>query len=148
MAKEKRNKESHGNLFWKGVALAFVAVFCAIVIFGLVRLNHSEPHRIAANPSQVELAKSAVAKDLSISGENISDYKIQISDMARGFAREGQNKNIIQVSLYDSSRRYLYLVDADSGDIVMRSETDFYGWMENQTHTEPPRAGPGPFFGR
>jgi len=149
MAKAKM-RENTGNLFWKGVAIAFIVVFCIIVVFGIIRFYHFEPPRAAANPSQIDLAEKVVAQDLSSRGKNISNYKIQVSGMARGFARDGVSKSIIQVSLYDKSRRHLYLIDADSGQMVMHSETTFYGWMENQTPPEIPGHGPrlGPFWGK
>lgn len=146
MAKINKKERTHGEMFWKGVALAFVAVFCIIIIFSLVRLYHFEPHRTAVQPSQVDLAEKAVAKELNNSGDSISNYNLQVSDMARGFSENDANKSIIQISLYDHSKRHLYLVDADSGQIVMHSETTFYGWMENQTPPIPPR--PEPFWGK
>jgi hypothetical protein len=146
MAKPQKEKKTFN--VWKIIALAFVAVFCVIIVISVIRLYHFEPHRSFANPAQVDLAKGVVSQDLSRNGDNISNYKIQASDMAREFARDGLNKNIIQISLYDRSKRHLYLVDADSGDIIMHSETTFYGWMENQTPPESPRPGPRrrPFF--
>jgi len=148
MAKPQKEKKTIN--IWKIIALAFVAVFCVIIVISMIRLYHFEPHRSFANLAQLDLAKSVVSQDLSKQGDNISNYKLQASDMARGFARDGLNKNIIQISLYDRSKRHLYLVDVDSGEIVMHSETTFYGWMENQTPPEPPVPGPrsGQFWGR
>ena len=139
-------KNDGSNMLWKGIALAFIAVFIVIIVFGLVRFYTFQPHHFAAQPVQTSLAEKAVADDLNQRGDNLSNYKVQISDMARGFTRDGMNKNIIQVSLSDGSIRQIYLVDSDSGQIVMHSETTFYGWMENQTPPEAPR--PEPFWGR
>lgn len=145
MAKAKDEK-MHGNMFWKGVAMAFIAVFIVIIIIGLVRFYTFQPRHFAAQPVQTGIAEKAVADDLSQRGDNISNYKVQVSDMARGFTRNGMNKSIIQISLSDGSTRQIYLVDSDSGQIVMHSETTFYGWMGNQTPPEAP--GPEPFWGR
>jgi len=145
MVKTKKNTD---KMFWKVIAISFMVLFCVIIISGLIRLYHSEPYRTAAQPFQVDLAKKVVAQDLANAGENISDYKVQLSD-ARKFPRDGTDKSLIQVSLYKNSKRHLYLIDADSGEIVMHSETMFYGWMENQSQEIPmPNARPSPFWER
>jgi len=150
MIKKNKKEKNTGSMFWKGVALAFVAFFCVIIVFGLIRMYHFEPPRSAVQPLQADLAEKIIEQDLSKSGDNITNYRLQVSKMARRFIRDSMSRSIIQVSLYDSSKRHLYLVDADSGEIVMHSETTFYGWMENQTLPEPPMLDPrpGPFWGR
>ena len=127
------------HMFWKGIAIAFIAVFCIILIFGIIRWQHFRPqyaqYEMPKIPQQplIGSVKDVISADLSNSGENISDYDVQVSDNIRKFPREGMDKNIIQVSLYAGTKRHLYLVDADSGVIVMHSETSVYGWMQNLT---------------
>lgn len=144
------------HVFWKGISIAFIALFCVILVFGIVRWQHFKPHHIAAQQSQIGLATKAVSDDLSSAGYNLSDYKIQVADSIRGFARDRQNENIIQVSLFGDSKMHQYLVDADSGKIIMHSETTFYDGMGNMSMNMPKPRGffkeimpmPGPSWRR
>lgn len=129
------------HVFWKGISIAFIALFCVILVFGIVRWQHFKPHHFVAQQSQIDLATKAVSDDLSSAGYNLSDYKIQVADSIRGFARDRQNENIIQVSLFGDSKMHQYLVDADSGKIIMHSETTFYDGMKNMSMGFPKQRG-------
>lgn len=135
----KADKKVH--VFWKGISIAFIVLFGAILVFGIVRWHHFKPHHTAAQQSQIDLAKNAVSADLSSAGYNLSDYKIQVADTVRGFARDQLNKNIIQISLFGDSKMHQYLVDADSGKIIMHSETTFYDGMKNLSMGFPKQRG-------
>lgn len=123
------------HVFWKGISIAFIIIFGVILVFGVLRWYHFKPHHIAVQQSQIDLAKNAVSADLAKAGYNVSDYKIQVADSARGFSRDREqdrmDEKIIQISLFGDSKMHQYLVDADSGSIMMHSETTFYDGMKN-----------------
>lgn len=129
------------HVFWKVISIAFIAIFCVILLFGVLRWYHLKPHHMAVQQSQLDLAKEVVSADLSSAGYNLSDYKVQVADSIRGFSRDRQNENIIQVSLFGDSKMHQYLVDADSGKIIMHSETTFYGDMKNLSMGMPRQRG-------
>lgn len=117
--------------FWKCTAIIFIILFVVIVILGIIRANQFRPEYSAVQPQQIELAKKSIAQDLSSRGDDINNYTLHTPDMTRKFAKDHLSKNIIQIVLSKGSTTQHYLVDAESGKILMRSETVVYEWMQD-----------------
>jgi hypothetical protein len=136
------NKESKKvHVFWKGIAITFITIFCVILVFGVIRWQHFRPHQDAAQQQQIDMAKEAVSADLSSAGYNISDYNVQVASTVRGFEAGMKDESIIQISLFGESKIHQYLVDADSGKMIMHSETTFYDGMKNISMGSPKSRG-------
>lgn len=146
MAKTK-NQIDKSNIVWKGAALVFVAIFCAIIIVGVIRLYRFQSTYQPASQAEITLAENAVAQDLNSSGDSISNYQVAVSNDTRTIADDGLNETIIQVSLFSPSKRQSYLLDASSGQIVMHTITTFYGVMQNISNA-PHRGGFFPWLKR
>ncbi|HLC47073.1 MAG TPA: hypothetical protein VJI75_05055 [Candidatus Nanoarchaeia archaeon] len=128
------------SLLWKSIAVIFLMLFCSIIILGILRWNYYRPSYHSIDSVQKELAMNLISQDMGSSGKNISEYKTLVSNMTHKFARGRVNKNTLQVSLYSPSSRHQYIIDIDSGTIVMHSETLVYGWMHNLT-SQPEKRG-------
>lgn len=134
---EKRN-------IWKIVSVAFIVIFISIIAAGIINAGTS---RNFTQPTgdMVESAKGIVAQDLLERGDSIDNYEVFVMNRMVGFfnhrhARNGMPpmkpgpcpeeiqcfENNIQVALKSDSRDCLYIIDADSGKIVMRASTEWF----------------------
>jgi len=147
--RQKMNKKIN---IWKVVSVVFIFLFILVIAGGIFRVSHSRGSLMTPTQDQINYARDIVAAQLQDSGDNISDYKVTISNDIREFGpmpldRRGfgpmmppqapskvpsqGTRNIIQVSLHKNSTMQLFLIDIDSGEILMHSRTDFYGGMGN-----------------
>jgi hypothetical protein len=132
---------------WKIVAVVFIVLFCLALAGGLFRIYHSGPLPNAPTHEQMDSAKAIVAQELANNGDDISNYEVTVSTQIRrlergsapffgmegpegsqGFAVEMPAGNTIHVSLRSNSTTHFYLVNVDSGKIIMHSFTE---WMGN-----------------
>jgi hypothetical protein len=134
----KKNRKT-----WRIVSAAFVMAFLLILAGGLIKARGTEYSVTAATPEQVEYAKLIVAQELQSKGDSIENYDVMISQRIREFGRQKLSKNIMQASLYKDSARHLFLIDTDSGRIIMHTKTEFYGWMNDSDRIfkRPPQEG-------
>jgi hypothetical protein len=142
-SKEKKNEMN----VWKIIAVVFIVLFGLAVAGGLFRIYHAAPPMSVPTQEQMDSAKAVVAQELAKSGDDIGNYEVTVSSMIRkldkmplmftkmegpeapGFNQEIRNGNTIHVSLRSDTKTHFYLVDVDSGKIIMHSFTE---WMVNE----------------
>lgn len=133
-AKAKKGKpDQRQTNVWKLVSIVFITLFCVTVALSFLRHHSIRPGFIEATAEQKERAEGIVAQDLESRRENIAEYEKAVATKIRGIVSGNMTRHIIQVSLWKGSARYMYLVDADSGEIVLRAETNVYGWMNSSS---------------
>ena len=141
--KEKKNEMN----LWKIVAVVFIVLFGLALAGGLFRIYHAVPPMSVPTQEQMDSARNVVAQELAKSGDDIGNYEVTISSMIRkldrmlpmfirmegpegsGFSQEIRDGNTIHVSLQSETKTHFYLVDIDSGKIIMHSFTE---WMVNE----------------
>jgi exonuclease III len=84
-----------------------------------------------ANTSQIEAAKSIAVNDLAVRGENVTQYQFKVSDKIREIPGDAEHKKVIEVTLYNESVHNLYIIDVQSGTILMHSRTEFYDGLNH-----------------
>jgi len=119
----------HKVNIWKVVSVVFLFLFIIVLVGGLFRASHSRGSLTPPTQAQVGLATAAVAKALQEKGDDIGSYRVVISRDVRRFGRPETPLSIIQVSLERNSTRQMFLVDAGTGELLMWSQTEFYGGM-------------------
>lgn len=146
MAKKAQPKGMEKMNVWKIVAVVFIVLFCFAVAGGLFRIYHNEPPMSVPTQEQMDSAKAVVAQELVKNGDDISNYEVTVSPQIRRLERmpppffmmkgsdeprfneEMQAGNTIHVSLRSDTKTHFYLVDIDTGKIIMHSFTE---WMVN-----------------
>ena len=123
----KKNKKIN---VWKLISILFITLFFLILLGKFARLHSFRSSFGVPSEDQIVFAKYLVAEDLTKRGDNINNYEVGVDNKIRKFSRTGSSKNIIQVSLSNNSVRQSYLLSVDTGEILMHSETEFYGGME------------------
>lgn len=107
-------------------SILIVAVFVVIIIAGVVKELFgslaSQP-----TPAQIVAARAAVASALTARGENVSNYAFSVAAKVRRVAWNGYARDVLMVTLTNASTRQAYLVDVDSGTILLRAELDTFG---------------------
>lgn len=122
-------KKSKNINVWKIVSIVCIVLFFLIVLGKFARLHSFRSSFSVPSEDQIVFAKYVVAEDLMKRGDNITNYDSGVDNKIRKFGRGGVQKNMIQVYLSKNSTRQTYLLNIDDGEIIMRSETEFYGEM-------------------
>lgn len=137
--KEKTNERNP----WKLVSIVFIILFISIIAWGIIDVN-SRPLFDPTTDNQVDMAKAIVAQDLISKGDNIGNYDVSVTKRIVGFIN-GHNmpdgmpcmrhmepsdggcnfRSSIQVSLRGSNSGHLYIIESESGKILMHSFTEY-----------------------
>jgi len=125
--KQKENPKSLN--IWKVLAIVFITLFVATLVFGLFKLHRFKQTLADPTDAQVESAKAIAMQDLESRGVNTSAYTIKVAPKVRGMREAGADRNIIQVFAEADASRHNYMIDTDAGMILLHSQTEVYGWM-------------------
>ncbi|MBN1544900.1 hypothetical protein JW898_05575 [Candidatus Woesearchaeota archaeon] len=120
------NKKSR---VWKIVAISMVILFILIIAGGIIKLQRAKASFAAATPEQKSTAEAAVTKDLEARGLNASEYSIEVVGRVMRMKEAGKYRNLMQAFADSNASRHSYLIDMDSGVIMLHSQTETYGWM-------------------
>jgi hypothetical protein len=124
---------------WKIVSLIFIALFAILVVVTLVRFRHVGPQMTPATPEQMELAKSIVEQNLQADGYNTGNYTIEANTE---ISRMGENqKEVIRVTAENDTSRHFFLVDMETGKLVLHDATHRYDWMAEMQPRREPQGG-------
>ncbi len=126
---------------WKIVSLVFIALFAILLIVTLVRFRHPGPEMTSATPEQMESAKAVVEQSLQADGYNVADYKVEAGSEA-GHMGDAK-KEVIRVTAENDTSRHFYLVDVETGKVVLHDSSERYGWMAEM---KPLHEQPGGWF--
>lgn len=120
--------------FWKVIAIVAIVLFAVFVVSGLMKAHRFKNSFIKPTDKQLELAKDVAIKSLESTGANASEFKISFGKVMprRLEEKSEQSKIIIPVSFSNNQTTHVYLVDADSGELLMHSQTDIYKQIGNQ----------------
>ncbi len=124
--KEKNGKKKHNVR--KVVLSVFAVLIILVLICGALKFLFFKESFIQPTALQVESAKSLVSESLQAKGDDISNYDIRFSERIKQ-SEDESDRNTLQVLLLGNSTSHSYLIDLDSGMIVMHMEKEIYGWM-------------------
>jgi hypothetical protein len=124
---------------WKIVSLIFIALFAIMLIVTLVRFRHPGLDMNPATPEQIESANAVVEQHLQASGYNYTNIKAA-SDLGH---MGDSKKSVIRVTAENETSRQFFLVDVETGQIVLHDLSERFGWMAD---SKPPRESPGGLF--
>ena len=116
---------------WKIISIIFIVLFVLIVVGGLLRVHNFRSSDTMASNSQIETAKNIAFTDITNRGENITGYLFKASDKIRSINTGSIRRNIIEVSVFNQSARHTYIVDINSGDILVYSKTEFNDGLDH-----------------
>jgi hypothetical protein len=143
MKGKKANPGAKRNV-WKIVSVVFISLFILILLWGITNLR-SRPQFPEPTQEQTDMAVAVVTDDLQASGDSIDNYEVSVANRMIGFiGRPGPRNGMpglkpgghpdmarvsgenIQVALRGNSTGHLYIVDLESGSIVMHSFTEWF----------------------
>ena len=144
----KENKVNAKMNVWKVVSIVSIILFGLVIAGSFIKMYISEPiveplydpvdqlnymkPISASTMEQRDYALDIVEKELRNKGDEWINYEIFIDSHIRKFEAEGVSKSVIVVYLFkENTTRQIYLIDIDSGEVVMYAGTEFYGWMND-----------------
>ncbi len=107
------------------VILIILAIILGITIFG----KDNKP--INLTDSQLASAKNIISSELESKGDNLSNYNLEIPEKISGIG-ENREQKAFTVILFNNSTIHLFLIDLNSGEILMHKESQFYGPLLNK----------------
>jgi len=133
-------------MVWKIVAIAVVGIFAVLIIMGLIKAHNIKSSFAAPTNAQIDLAKNLAIEKFESIGGNPSAFQIRVEDRMRRPRDDTTNTTILQVVFYNDTTTHLFLVDVNSGKVIMHSETEMYEKLPSSgemQHNERPPFGPG-----
>lgn len=121
---------------WKILSILFIVLFIFVVISGVWRAYHFRHSFTKATPAQIDIVKGIAMTDLTSKGVNMSDFSFKVSDEIRGKPKGSDgldDRQILEVSANNASVRYMYIIDVNSSNILVYSQTIFY---DSLNHSE------------
>jgi len=104
---------------WKITSVVFIVLFGLLLLGKFARGPHFERSYNAPTQEQIDLVKNLVLTDLELRGIK-GNIDLKVSENRRF------SKNNIGASLSIDNKKISYLVNVDSGKLLMRSETEFF----------------------
>jgi hypothetical protein len=145
---EKQKSESeewlddHGRRIWKILAISIIVVFAVFIILGIMKSHYIRSSFVKPTQEQINYAEKVASEKLQSTGVNASSFEFKASDRMRKINDDGTT--VMQVSFFNNSTTHMYLVDINSGEILMHSQTDIYKQLDTE-HKAPPHDGFPPF---
>ena len=146
---KKLARNYKGQRIWKIVAISMIAVFLLLIFGGLIRAYHFRSLLIKATQSQIDFAAKKATEKLQSSGVNASAFEIHSGNKIKKVYDGGVSRNILQVSFVNNTITHIYLIDVNSGEFLLHSETDTYGtWANNKMYEHKNRMRPSILYKR
>ena len=139
--KQKQERKTRRNML-KIVSIIFILLFVSALVGVFINASRA-PKFTEPTEEQAESAISIVSYELKAMSDSIENYEIAVTNRMMGFIEGGHgmrpvrspgcmmessgcHRNNIQVAVRNGSTTHLYIVDLDSGKIVMRSSTEWF----------------------
>jgi len=122
---EKYNLKSHRA--WKIIAISVIVLFALLVLGGAIRAYYFRSSFTKPMQAQLDFAAKKATEKLQSTGANASSFQMHIGTKMKRMHDNQLSRSIMQVSFVNNNTTHIYLVDVDSGDIILHSETDVYG---------------------
>ena len=126
--KEQPKKEKKT---WKIVAITVIIIFALVVIGGVIKAYHFRSSFARPTQAQIDDAAKIATRQLQATGANLSSFQLHVGSHMKKFSDEGVARSIIDVSFANNSTMHSYLVDLNSGAVLLHSQTNFYGKWSN-----------------
>ena len=134
MKNKKEEKQiASKQKIWKTVSIAVIILFAVIIAGGLIKAFYIRSSFVKPTNEQIDYATKIATEKLKSMHVNASMFQIH-ADRMRRMRDDGKTRGIMQVSFYNNSTMHTFLVDVNSGEVLLHSETDTYGtWMNRKT---------------
>jgi hypothetical protein len=130
---------------WKVLAIVFVALFIIIMVAGILRSHRFREPPVQLTQTQINTAQGIALNDMNSKGDLIANYTIKTSGVARMIEADNVNKNITEVTIYNATARNMYIIDLDTGKILLYTRTEFFdglNHLNDNMNRNPPQSPP------
>jgi len=123
------------NIF-RIVAIVMIALFILIIIGGVLKEHSEAADRIPLNEQQIAQAKNIAAADMAERGVDIANYEAKVIPKLRKLNKGHNDLAVVQVTFNNQTENELYLLDLNSGKIIMRSESYYNPEFRSNTEND------------
>ena len=124
--KAATSRNNFGQRVWRIAAIAVVVVFAVLMVGGLIKAHYIRSSFAKPTQAQIDYATKIATEKLKSSGGNSSMFQIRVGSRMRRLHEDGANRTIIQVSFNNNVASHTYLIDVNTGEVLLHSETDTY----------------------
>lgn len=137
-----------GQRILKAVAIAVIVVFALVIIGGLIKVYYLKASFIKPTQAQVDYATKIAAAKLQSAGENASAFQVHVGRGMRKIHDGETARTLMQVAFNNNVTSHAYLIDMNTGEVILHSETDIYGtWTSNKMHNRHDSMHPFRYLG-
>jgi len=124
-----------GQRILKAVAIAVIVVFALVIIGGMMKVYYLKASFIKPTQAQIDYATKIATAKLQSAGGNASAFQVHVGRGMRKIHDDETARTLIQVALNNNVTSHAYLIDVNTGEVLLHSETDIYGtWTNNKMH--------------
>ena len=129
-------------MLWKITAIAVIVLFMLLIVGGLIKVYYLKSSLIKPTQAQVDYVTKIATERLQSTGNNASMFQIHVGSRIRREHEDGTNRDIIQVSFNNNVTSHMYLIDVNTGEVLLHSQTDMYidfgGHQKKRHHNKYP----------
>ena len=125
-AKSKANSSHKGKKIWKITAMAVLLITALLIAGGLIKVYYFKSFYIKPTQTQIDYATKIATAKLQSAGSNASAFQVQAGRKMRRLHESGSERTIMQISFNNDITSHEYLIDVNTGEVLLHSETDAY----------------------
>jgi len=123
--KTQPNQSRKPNIIWKVIAIIFIAIFALFLIWGFIRANHFKASFARPTQDQSDYAIKVAKEKMDSLGIDSSLLQSRASDRMPK-PRGEKDRKVLQVSFFNDTTTHSFLVDLDTGEAILHSQTEIF----------------------
>jgi len=129
---QKNKMHKNARNVWKYVAVGFIVVFAVFILGGVLKAYNMRNSFGKATSEEKDLAVKVASAKLEELGIDSSKFQLRISDQIKKKDKNGPDT--VHIIFYSQGVTHSFLIDVDSGTILIHSLTEVYFPMNGAVH--------------
>ena len=122
----QKKKNNGKQKIWKIVAISVIAAFAVLVIIGIIKAHYIKSSFVKPTSAQISYATKIASDKLKSTGADVSSFQVQAGRKMHIMHDNGVSRTTIPVSFYNNSATHTYIIDINSGEVLLHSETNMH----------------------
>ena len=138
--KSRLPAENHGKRLWKIIAISFIVIFVLFIAVGVAKVYRYKSSLVKPTQDQIGFVTKIAADRLRTMGVNLTGLQVHEASKIRKLHEADAERSVMQITFSSSALSHTFLVDANTGEILMHSQTEIF--VPFGEHDKRRRRGP------
>ena len=133
---EQKSEKNYGHNIWRIIAVAVILIFAVLVIGGLIKAHRIRSSFVKPTQAQITYATEIATDKLkAMIGTDVALYHVQTSQRMP-IMHDGTQRTILQVTFYNTTTTHSFLIDINTGEVLLHSQTDIYEQLKGLANND------------